>query len=100
MTGLRRYANKRDANEAGIVDALESLGCLVYRMDKPVDLLVLHRSRVFLVEVKAKKGKLTSEQEAFSQLWPIYVVRSVDDAVAFVKSARAIVQADALERAA
>lgn len=98
--GLRRYANKRDANEPGIVAALESLGCLVYRMDKPVDLLVLHKSRVCLVEVKTKKGKLTAEQEAFSRLWPIYVIRTVDDAIAFAKSVGAIVQADSLEQAA
>lgn len=82
--GLRRYANKRDANEAAIVRALESLGCLVYRMDKPVDLLVLLRRRVYLVEVKTKTGKLTEEQKDFAKFWPIHVIRSVDEAIAFV----------------
>jgi hypothetical protein len=80
--GLRRFANKRDANEPGIVAALESLGCLVHRMDKPVDLLVLHRGTVHLVEIKARKGRLTADQVAFSRYWPIKVLRSVEDAVA------------------
>jgi len=83
--GLRRFANKRDANEAGIIAALEALGCLVHRMDKPVDLLVLHRGRVMLVEVKTRKGKLTADQETFSEAWPIHVLRSVEDAIALAQ---------------
>lgn len=86
MTGLRRYANKRDANEPEIVWTLQSLGCIVHRLDKPVDLLVLFRSRVFLVEVKTKKGKLTAEQQAFADFWPIHVIRSVDEAWAFTQA--------------
>lgn len=80
--GLRRYANKRDTNEGLIVAVLESLGCLVHRMDKPVDLLVLHRGTVHLCEVKTRRGKLTADQLAFSRHWPIRVLRTVEDAVA------------------
>lgn len=80
--GLRRYANKRDANECGIIAALEALGCLVYRLDKPVDLLVSHRGTIHLCEVKTRKGKLTRDQEQFAQYWPIKVLRTVEDAVA------------------
>lgn len=86
--GLRRFANKRDANEPAIVRALEALGCLVHRMDKPVDLLVSHRGRVLLVEVKTKRGKLTGDQQTFSEHWPIHVVRTVDEAFALVQAVR------------
>lgn len=80
--GLRRYANKRDEVEPSIIAALEALGCRVYRLDKPVDLLVSHRGTIHLVEVKTRKGKLTADQQAFAQHWPIRVLRSVEDAVA------------------
>ena len=82
---LRRYANKRDENEPGIIAALEALGAMVYRLDKPVDLLVLHRGTVHLCEVKTRKGKLTRDQETFAQYWPISVLRTVDDAIALVQ---------------
>ena len=83
--GLRRFANKRDANEPGIIAALEALGCMVYRLDKPVDLLVLHRGTVHLCEVKTRKGKLTADQREFSESWPIRVLRTVEDAIALVQ---------------
>lgn len=82
--GLRRYANKRDEAEPGIVAALEALGCLIYRLDKPVDLLVNHRGTIHLCEVKTRKGKLTADQQAFARFWPIRVLRTVEDAVALV----------------
>lgn len=83
--GLRLFANKRDANEAGIVAALEACGCLVYRLDKPVDLIVSRRGTIHLVEVKTSKGRLTADQRAFAEYWPIIVLRSVDDAIAFAR---------------
>lgn len=86
--GLRRYANRRDANESHIITALEALGCMVYRLDKPVDLLVLHRGKVLLVEVKTKRGTLTKDQITFAQYWPIHIIRTVDDAIALVRQTR------------
>lgn len=86
---LRRYANKRDANEAGIIAAFEAIGCMVYRLDKPCDLLVLHHGNVLLVEVKTRTGKLTRDQQLFAQYWPIHVIRSVDDAIRLVNTRRA-----------
>lgn len=85
MMALRRYNAKRDANEGGIIAALEALGCLVYRIDTPVDLLVLYRGTIHLCEVKQRKGKLTSAQSLFAQYWPIHILRSVDDAIALVQ---------------
>ena len=84
MTGLRRYANRRDANEAEIVAALEKMGCLVKRMDKPVDLLVQFpgSGRQVICEVKTPKGKLTEDQqEMLEKGWHVWVLRDVQDAV-------------------
>lgn len=86
---LRAFANKRDAAEPAIVQALEQCGCLVRRMDKPVDLLVFHRpsARVFLVEVKSgKRAKYTLDQLLFMDAgWPVITLRSVDDAISAVQ---------------
>ena len=79
--GLRRYANKRDENEGAIIAALEAMGCLVVRMDKPVDLLVL---------LPAERGTLTKEQRDFAEYWPFHVLRSPDDAIAMVQTARRV----------
>jgi Holliday junction resolvase-like predicted endonuclease len=80
---IRRHNAKRDSNEPAIVDALERLGCQVKRIDTPVDLLVLHRGVVHLVEVKTRKGRLTGDQSAFVDSWPVTVLRSVGDAILF-----------------
>lgn len=80
---IRRHNAKRDANEGQIIAALEALGCQVKRIDTPVDLLVLHRGVVHLVEVKARKGRLTGDQSAFAESWPVTVLRSVEDAIVF-----------------
>jgi len=82
---IRRHNAKRDGNEPGIIAALESMGCMVHRMDTPVDLLVLHRGTVHLVEVKAKRGTLTKDQRLFVEGWPVTVLRSVDDAISFAR---------------
>ncbi len=49
---LRKYANMRDENEQEIVDALESIGCTVFRLDVPCDLLVGRGAVNILIEVK------------------------------------------------
>jgi len=81
---LRRYANKRDKSEPAIFAALRSMGCLIYPTDKPTDALCLVRGRIHLIECKTGKGKLTEDQKDFVKLWPVWVLRSVDDAAAFV----------------
>jgi len=90
--GLRRYANKRDENEGAIIAALEAMGCLVMRLDKPVDLLVLLPvgRGIVLVEVKTKRGTLTRDQLDFAEYWPFHVLRSPDDAIAMVQTARRV----------
>lgn len=87
MTGLRRYANRRDGNEAHIVAALRRVGAMVYSMDKPCDLLIGFRRQVHLAEVKGPKGQLTATQRAFHAAWqgsPIHIIRTVDDALRLI----------------
>jgi len=86
---LKRHANKRDISEPEIVEALEKAGCTVFRMDKPVDLLVGRRNTNFLVECKTvrKQGgldKFTEDQIKFMDSWrggPVVVLRSAEDAI-------------------
>lgn len=91
---IRRYNARRDANEPLIIAAFEAMGCLVHRMDTPVDLLVLlpgvgGTTGLRLVEVKTRKGTLTEDQKRFAQYWPIHVIRNPDEAIALVQQRRA-----------
>lgn len=93
MTALRKFNAKRDANEGEVVRAFTDLGCLVFRLDRPVDLLVYCfkslGERLHLVEVKTAKGDLNDKQKAFKAAgWPVHVIRSADEAIALVKSLR------------
>lgn len=55
---LNRFAKRRDLAEPPIVDALESAGWLVERLDVPCDLLVWKAARGFhTLEVKTGRGK-------------------------------------------
>lgn len=90
MSGLRRFANKRDMTEKAIFGTLRALGVTVYPLNKPVDALCLYRGSIYLIECKTKRGKLTEAQEAFAAAWPIHVLRTVDDAIAFAEAAAEI----------
>jgi radical SAM superfamily enzyme with C-terminal helix-hairpin-helix motif len=84
---LARYANRRDDNEQSIVDALEKCGCVVFRLDRPADLLVFLGARCWPMEIKRAKGKLTEQQiEDRKRLAPnaIPVVRTPEEALAVV----------------
>ena len=83
-----------------MVDALRAIGCNVYRLSQPLDLLVsLPRSKALvLVEVKAPKvGRLPEAQKRFFEIWggsPAFVVRTPEEAIAVVKSLDATLPAD------
>jgi len=68
-----RRALKRDASEPEIVSALVQCGFSVYRLHQPVDLLVGHRGRNYLVECKTgTKGygkTLNENQREFDDSW-------------------------------
>lgn len=89
--GLRRFANKRDANEPEIVSALETLGCVVRRMDTPCDLLIKVpgvRSPV-LAEVKMPKGVITKDQQDFMAAgFEVWILRDVQDAITMCNMVR------------
>lgn len=68
-----RRAAKRDLSEPEIVSALVQCGFSVYRLHQPVDLLVGHRGRNYLVECKTgTKGygkSLNENQREFDDGW-------------------------------
>lgn len=88
---LIRFNPKRDANEAKIVDALRTTGCLVECIsgNGVPDLLVWSPflKRVVLMEVKQEKAtKSRKKLKPSFQRWreagaPVHVVESVSDAV-------------------
>jgi len=89
----RHFAKQHatDANQPAIIEALESEGCIVYEMEKPVDLLVEYQRIWIAIEVKNPEGKnkLGNDQVKFFQITkaPCYVVRSGDEAIAAVRDA-------------
>lgn len=90
-----RYAAKVDANQPEIVKALRDVGCCVALThaigDGFPDLIAckpFYPYELKLLEVKdgakpPSARKLTPDQEAFHAKWkgPIYVVKSVDEAL-------------------
>lgn len=81
-----RNAARTDATQAEIVKALRAIGASVYVIKLPLDLLVWHRNRYLLVEVKDADGRLTKTQQAFLDSWPgeVAIVRGPLEAVAAV----------------
>ena len=80
---LNRWDKRTDANERDIIRAMERIGAKIYRIAKPLDLLVTFRQRTLLMECKTDKGVLTKAQEDFLASWPgeAHIVRSVDEAI-------------------
>jgi hypothetical protein len=85
---MPRRAAKRDAAEPEIVSTLQQCGFSVYRLDQPVDLLVGHRGRNYLVEVKTGTkgyGKgLNENQQQFDDNWRgsrVVTLHSAQDAM-------------------
>lgn len=82
-----RRASKIDANHREIVTALRKAGCSVLSLAAlgkgAPDLLIGHKGRNVLIEVKRPKGKLNEQQKAFKAIWrgDLCVVRSIDDAL-------------------
>lgn len=83
---IHRRAAKRDSNEPAIINALKYAGARVWQISAPgvPDLLVSFRGETFLLETKARGGRLTDEQKYFFETWTggaVAIVRSVDDAL-------------------
>lgn len=78
-----------DNNQGEIVAALRAVGCSVYLIQRPLDLLIYSpkKQSYFLADVKNPKGgKLTKAQKEFTSKWtgPWYLLESVDDALRLV----------------
>ena len=83
-----RFRAKVDRNHAEIVKALRAAGRRVLDLSRVgqgcPDILVGWGGHQVLMEIKADKGKLTPQQEAFRASWPcpVVIVRSVGEALA------------------
>jgi hypothetical protein len=80
--------HRRDDNEQAVVDALERIGCTVFKIGRPVDLLVGFRAKNWLLEVKNKNGrdKLTEFQQDWIPAWrgQVRIVHTPQEAVDLV----------------
>lgn len=89
--------HRTDANHTNIVTALRKCGALVCDLSSVgngcQDLLVCtpHHRRLVLVEIKdgsksPSRRKLTDMEQAFHNLWPVSIIKDVDEAVKFLNS--------------
>ncbi len=87
---IHRWDAKRDENEPEIVATFEGLGCSVYKIGQPCDLLLGYKGESFLIEVKTKTGKLTPNQVKFTKGWKgsYFIVRSADEAIELINKIR------------
>jgi soluble P-type ATPase len=88
-----RTASRIDHNQPEIVRVLRQLGARVQVLSMVghgvPDLLILHRGKLALVELKdgsksASRRKLTPDEQLWHEEWadaPLYVVATVDEAV-------------------
>jgi hypothetical protein len=83
------YARRVDANHGEIGDALRACGFLVLDLSRfgegVPDYLVKHGGFWSFIEVKTRQGKLTPDQQTFSELWPVVVVQTVEQVIALRK---------------
>jgi len=91
----RGHAGRVDANHVEIVKALRAIGYSVQSLASvgggTPDLLVGHRGKNVLIEIKASpKHKLTDDEIAWHARWAgkVAVACSVEDAVEIVSGAR------------
>jgi len=89
---LPRYAASTDLNQKSIVDALKAIGCEVWTIGRPCDLLVGYRTRNFLIECKregVKPRKDQREQQEWIRDWPgqVRICSTPEEAVRLVTRA-------------
>lgn len=84
-----RRAARVDVNQKAIVDALKRCGATVWVIGLPVDLLVGHGGKTYLMEVKAgSKKKYTQLQTDFMATWrgvPVSRVETIDQALKIIQ---------------
>ena len=87
-----RQFHKVDTAQAEIVGALRLCGALVHST-APLghgfpDLVVWGNNRLWLLEVKTGKGRLTPEEVEFQKKWPVDIVRSAEEAIELIWGVR------------
>lgn len=81
---MPRWANRRDANEPGIFQALLAAGCEPVRL-RDIDIVARHfDGHGVLLEVKVAKGKLRDVQVMLRDRFPgrYFIVRTPEAALA------------------
>ena len=87
-------AGKRDLNEEAIIETLRAIGCSVYQLQMPVDLIVGDPATftTILVEVKqpGKRDDLTPAERRFitQHAGPVWVVTTAEEVAARVGDLR------------
>ena len=81
-----RHDCKKDSNHNAIKAVFERAGWTVkdtHQLKGFVDFIAGQGSKVLLVEVKSKYGKLSPDEQAFHEIWPgkVHIIRSTDEAV-------------------
>ena len=83
---VRRYGNRRDANEPELVAAARAIGFKVFYTSELGDLVVQFGDRTELWECKVEGGKLTAAQCRLRQAGlKAVIIRTVDDVLAAKK---------------
>jgi hypothetical protein len=92
-----RFAARTDGNKKEVVAALEAVGCTVYDLKMPVDLMVWSPSmhQIILIELKdgaksPSRRRHTSAQARFIEEWPgkVYTCKDIDEALQAVGAKR------------
>ena len=86
----KQYANKRDANEPEIVEALKLHGASVIQMDK-LDLIVGYKGKTHVMEIKNPNTswELKPSQKKLINSWvgsPIHIVTTKEQAINIVEN--------------
>lgn len=78
-----RRAARTDANQQAIVDRLRACGVWVKVVGQPMDLLVWHKGKLSIMEVKMPDGRFTKAQVEFMAEYPgdILLARTEDEAL-------------------
>ena len=64
MTRAPKYAKTVDLNQSEIVSALRAIGCEVWVIGRPCDLLVGYRKRNYIIECKREGVRPRKDQKA------------------------------------
>lgn len=86
---MNKYVCGVDQNQPEIIGAFEKMGCQVLDLTRVgggcTDLLVhAGQGDLYLVEVKTPGGRMRKNQHEFHDLWPCWIVTTVDDVISLV----------------